>query len=184
MNRGMWALLASSGTLLALSATLTSAVFTDSARLSFGVGGVPFDIAIESGGALYQAQSESAAVLEPVVGSRLSATKPVSFDTTVVNRAGSREGDMYIRLWDPDPSAGDVFDSLLITIYIDGTTTAIRQLSVVDVNAHGPLLQRVKPGEIHDVTVEALLSPAGEALTAAEAKVGTAIGLRVDGVSR
>ncbi|MDR1852908.1 MAG: hypothetical protein LBR21_09755 [Propionibacteriaceae bacterium] len=192
MNRALACLIAASGSLMAISAGATCAAYTDQANLNFSFGNPGFDIGIVDGSSYVQAESKGTAVVESVelAGGAssevvLSKTTPVEFTTKVKVAPGFGASALYVGLWDPDDEgSSDVFNTLEFTVLVDGQTSALQSLSADEVNqAKQAVASDLKPGDTCEITVQALLTDAGKATSADDAKKGTAIGLKVTGES-
>lgn len=154
---------------LVLGVGMTAAAYTDFAVVNLGTGaansgiGNPnrFDIAVkDAGGILRDAETKANAVVLPLSsGAEFSETKAVQFDVTVANRQPGIIGDLAVSVYDPDPQNGDLFDSLLFTVYLDGAATpAVENASATQVNQAGLLFSDVAPGQEHRVKLSVLLA--------------------------
>ncbi|MDR1853034.1 MAG: hypothetical protein LBR21_10395 [Propionibacteriaceae bacterium] len=181
-NRALALLVAVCGLLLGLSVGATWAALTDRAGLNVAFGsGQRFDLAISLGG-LHEAEKARSAVPVQASPDVLDPFMPAVFSAKVVNKKPGLPGDLSVRLWDPDPEPGDLFGRLRFFIDIDGRSVAVG-LTAAEINRSGVAMADVEPGEEHNVRVAVLLDPADAAKSAADRR-GTAVGLKVEGMSR
>lgn len=177
---------------LLLGAGTTAAAFTDFARVNLGTGaagsglGNPnrFDIAVkDSTGVLRDADTPETAVVLPLsAGSAFSESKPVEFDVSVTNRKPGVNGNLTVSLYDPDPQSGDLFGTLLFTVYLDGAATpAIANATAQQVNQAGLTFQNVAPGEQRAVRVSAVLAANSGAQSSGKS---TQLGVLTNGESK
>lgn len=185
-------LILSAGIVALIAAGATSAAYTDYANLNLGTGtagsgiGNPnkFDIAVkDAAGVLQDASTRATAVVLPLTsGTKLKEGVPVRFDVTIANRAPGVLGDLKLSLYDPDPQASDLFESLRFTVYLDGSSTAAITLATADaVNAAGLGFTNVNPGAQRQVRVDAVIVQGAGLAVAGKS---TAIGLQANGESR
>lgn len=179
-------------TLTLAGAGMTAAAYVDQATLNLGSGtpgsgiGNPdrFDIAVsDATGALQDAAAPADAVVLPITGgTMLSELVPVRLDVTVTNRDPGIAGDLTLSVYDPDPSAGDLFDLLRFTVYLDGSATpAVTDATAQQVADAMLRFEDVQPGEQHTVTVSMVIA---ENSGVAVAGKTTQVGLLTDGESR
>lgn len=192
-RRGRVRIILAAGLLIAGTATVTAAAYTDVALVNLGTGapgsgvGNPhrFDIAVADAAGQWQdaPDAASAVVLQPVSGTSFSESSPVVFRATFLNRDPGVAGDLTVRLWDPDPTgAGDLFAMLRYTVTLDGASTpAISGATADQVNAAGLVLEDVQPGVQRRVEVSAVIA-GGTGLAAMG--TSTAVGIRAEGESR
>lgn len=184
--------LACCGAALVTALGVTAAAYTDHATVNLGTGapgsgvGNPrmFDIAIRDADSNLQDADTpaNAAVLPFLSGTVLSEDTPVEFDATVTNRSSSIDGDLLVRVYDPDPSSGDPWAHLRFTVYLDGAGTAALTNATADsVNAADLGFTSVAAGESRQVRLSINLEAGAASTLVGKA---TQIGLRVDGESR
>ncbi|MBB6403783.1 hypothetical protein [Arthrobacter sp. AZCC_0090] len=154
---------------LVLGVGVTAAAYTDFAVVNLGTGaansgiGNPnkFDIAVkDAGGILRDADTKATAVVLPLSsGTEFSETKAVQFDMTVANRQPGIIGDLSVSVYDPDPQNSDLFESLVFSVYLDGSATpAINNATAVQVNQAGLIFKDVAPGQEHRVKLSVVLA--------------------------
>lgn len=186
-------LISSFGVICVLGLGFTAAAFTDHATINLGTGtqgsgiGDPdrFDIAVRDvTNALRDAPTRAEAVVLPLTaGSKLSELNPVTFKARFENRNPGVDGDLLLRIYDPnDEGPSDLFGALRFTMYLDGATTpVITNATATDVNAAGITASELAPGEGVDVRLDILIAP-GTGLAALGKS--TQIGAYAEGESR
>lgn len=179
------------GVVAALGVGATYASFTDQAVANLGSDGNPgvignphvFDIAVtDADGELQDAATREEAVELPVSpGSVLSVHDSIGFTVVFTNREPGVNGDLTIRVFDPDPVEGDLFDAVRFTVSMDGAAPAVANATAAQVAAADLGFDDVAPGESREVRVDMRLA-AGQS-----EEVGgltTRVGILADGVSR
>lgn len=149
-------------TVLLAGITTTQAGFSDRTGATVngdaGIGGL-FDLGIRDGNTIVDAPDDASAheIAFTPAGEKFRIAKPLTYETTLVNRKESVTGAVRVRLYDPDPTTNDLFEQLRFTMTIDDRVVA-KQLSAEAVNDLDPAIDTVEPGDEHRVRLDVLLS--------------------------
>lgn len=145
-----------------------------------GIGGI-FDIGVLDGKKIIDAPNADAAheIVFTPDGEKFRISKPLTFQTTMVNREESVTGAVRVQLYDPDPVQDDLFAQLLFTVTLDDKVVATK-LTATAVNDLAPTVAKAAPGAEHTVKVEVVLDPG---IANAYHGTQTSIGVRFEGSS-
>ncbi|GAA2180368.1 hypothetical protein GCM10009847_17980 [Leucobacter tardus] len=145
-----------------------------------GIGGT-FDLGVRDGTAIVDAPDDASAleIAFTPAGEKFRIAKPLTYETTLVNRKQSVTGAVRVRLYDPDPVTNDLFAQLRFTMTIDDRVVATK-LSAQAIEDLALAIDDVAPEAEHKVRLDVVLDPD---ISHDYHNTETQIGVRFEGVS-